>query len=346
MTATFDICIVGAGLAGSALASNLAAAGLRIALIEAGVCPGRGASAYSGGIVRAFDEDRVQAELALQGVRDWLGTAFPVDPVRRCGVFNVIGAESADRAAELIRDISAPDYPIELLGQAAARAVAPGLNLASDREVVIYEPLGGTVDVKLAARLMLSAARGSGAVVLEHATVERMRKIDRGVRLEARDFALECTVAVIAAGPWSSRWLGKSALVVKRIQLSIARAPGIEHCVVDQRRGGYAVPGSAGIVAAGSFDPPAVADPDQPGPPCAARRSQHLALLEQLTGSTAEPLGELVGLDAYTPDLLPRTGFDDADRAIYAFTGCSGRGAKYLPWLAKQAAGELIEAFG
>lgn len=343
MNARFDICILGAGLAGSALASSLAARGLDVAIFETGVCSGRGASAYSGGILRAFDEDPAQSELALRGVLDWLETPFPVDLIRPCGVFNVIAPSSADRAAELIRDISSKAYPISLLSARDARTMAPELDLGDDQTLVVFEPLGGVLDVKLAARLMLRSARESGTTVLEHATITGLQKTDRAIRLTGSGFEVECRVLVVAAGPWSSHWLPDAGLTAKRVQLSVFRMPGIDRCVVDQVRGGYVVPGQSGLIAVGSFDPPTVDDPDAPMPPCGERHRRHLDLLVQLTGRPPVELGAIVGLDAYTPHLLPRMGFEDPARAVYAFTGFSGRGAKYLPHLAKQAANELAE---
>ncbi|MBN8500270.1 MAG: FAD-binding oxidoreductase [Sphingomonadales bacterium] len=344
MTARFDICVLGAGLAGSALASSLAARGLRVAIFESNVCAGRGASAYSGGIIRAFDEDPAQSTLAIRGVHDWLTSRRSADLIRQCGVINIIEDARADRAAALVAELSSSSYPIKLLSGREAAALAPGLDLATDRAVAVFEPMGGVVDVKLAARLMLCAARDQDAVVLEHASIGNVRKIDRGIRLEGRGFAVECAVLAVAAGPWSPRWLADTEVVVRRIQLSVALASGIDRCLVDQMRAGYLVPGHAGTVAVGSFDPPIVEDPDQALEPCTGRHDRHFKLLRQLTGNPVSPLGEIIGLDAYTPSLLPRIGFTGPERTIFAFTGFSGRGAKYLPHVAELAAAELAES--
>ncbi|MGF2507693.1 hypothetical protein ACQUWY_18855, partial [Ralstonia pseudosolanacearum] len=48
------------------------------------------------------------------------------------------------------------------------------------------------------------------------------------------------------------------------------------------------------------------------------------------------------GYDAYTPDLLPIVGFtDDRSRVAVAF-GFSGRGAKYIPALMSDFAGDIV----
>ena len=344
MNPRFDICIVGAGLAGCTLASSLAARKLNVALFDTSACASRGASAYSGGIVRAFDEDPEQCELATRGVLDWRETPFPIELIRQCGVFNVMSESAAEFARGRIRDSSSKDYPVVLLSAREARAKAPELNLGGAGTAVVFEPLGGTVDVKLASRLMLRSARENGATVLEHAPMKALAKTDRGIRLEGNGFDAECRIAVIAAGPWSGRWLPDANLKIRRIQLSLARVQGLDRCVIDQVRGGYCVPSPSCMVAIGSFAPPSVEDPDAALPTCAARHHLHMGLLEGLTGQQGEALGDIVGLDAYTDDMLPRVGFEDLEHAIYAFTGFSGRGAKYLPYLAKQSANALAEA--
>ena len=344
----FDVAVVGGGLAGAASAYELSRHKLSVALLERKTCAAEGASAVSGGIVRVYDGDPELAALARGGAQHWaewrLGTPVPFEA---CGVVQILPEAEEDSAREIVGAVAGEGYPIELLSPAqASRRFAWFPAERRDSCLVLHEPRGGFGSPRFAARLYAEAARRNGVLVLEGLAASDIEPGAGTLSLALADGRLEARVVVIACGAWSSRWLPGAGLTARRIQLSLIAEPagGPGCCVVDDVGHGYFGRSLGGLAFIGSGAPPAVEDLADPLPPSPGRRARHLDFFEELTGLAPQPLGEVVGIDAYTADLRPLVGFAEADPRLFGFTGFSGRGAKYIPFVAERAAGQLAQA--
>lgn len=208
-----DVLVVGGGIVGLVAATELAGAGARVVLVDAGLNAGSTANAGSlhvqmqSRFIRLFPEHAPNVEAALplykQAAGEWAaleGKLGPIDLVRKGGLML---AESADQMAFLeakARREAAKGLDVEVLDRAALDRVAPwigpqivGAELCRDE---------GKLNPLLAnARLIefcrsLGVARVSGRV--DKLEVETGRIVARcgGATIEARE-------AVIAAA-WGS----------------------------------------------------------------------------------------------------------------------------------------------
>jgi glycine/D-amino acid oxidase-like deaminating enzyme len=342
-----DVVVAGAGIAGAAIAFQLTRRSLSVAVVERGGCAATGATAASGGIVRVYDRLPRLAELARAGVAYWnewsLGRPIPYE---RCGVVQLLPEARVDGALQLAREFGSADYPIEVLSRRDAACRFPWLQgTRGEPFVLLHEPRGGFCNPRLAAQLCLDAARRQGALVLERIALREIDEQEDEVAVELDDARICAKAVVVACGAWSTRWLRNAPLTPRRIQLTmVAGHPGLNGpCIIDDVSDAYLGRCHGGLAFAGSGNPPDLPDADAATPVCERRRARHLRFVAALTGEPPILLGDVVGVDAYTPDLLPLVGFAQDGSRLFRFTGFSGRGAKYIPALAATAADDIAQ---
>ncbi len=347
-----DIIVVGGGIVGATIAAMASDAGRRVMLLEAATCAGRGASAFSGGIIRLYDPDPVLRDFAHRAVtirRDHpIGRLFS-EAIRTTGVVYRDFAENAEALEEAMRPFREAGYPSHRL---AAGKIGALTGFAGDRDdtVDLFEPQGGHSDVRRASQVMAGVVRESGAV-LEHASVAALHARDDGGAdvVLANGAVLGCRVVVVATGGWASRLLPEAAVVAKTIPLArieIAAAPKMP--VIDIVEGTYAVPCGETVVGVGCGLRSGAPTPDGLPAPSRAHVADAEARLAALTGGRLDGrvIDVLPGFDSYAPDGRPVLGFVADGSPVYVASGFCGIGFKLAPAAAEQALAALSQRLG
>ncbi len=345
MAHQWDIIIIGAGLAGSALAANLSQCGLRILLVEATEPGNGGASARSRGMVRVYDPVPELMRYNLNGVREWrrLNQRWP-GLFCQCGLIYLLKEAHIPGVQAVLPTFSSPDYPIELISREQAAQLIPGLNIPQQAGV-LYEPLGGYIDPRLACQLLAHQARVQGTELLAGVQVTGVESHPNSISVHTTHQIFTGRLAVVAAGAHSRTLLSDLPVFSRSIALANlysqeAQAP--QTCLIDEYSGSYMRPGSASFVFAGGA---AQQDADEPSQ-LQHKQSAHsvnLALAQKMLPDTPLQLSNgWDGYDGYTTDFLPQIKLM-GERHLALFCGFSGRGAKYIPAAARQFSQQLQE---
>lgn len=364
---TFDVAVVGAGLAGAAIAHFCAQHGLRVALVEATTAGAGGATQHSRGIVRVYDPSEALMALGQRGTTFWRRWSLgEINPFRQCGVFYVAARASLPQIEQRLRSHDHESYPIRILSYEETGRMASGLSSGVyQNSVVLYEPLGGFVNPRLAAQLFAESARQKAATVVEGSMVRRVEETCDAAVVHTEAGALRARAVVVAAGAFTRRLLeavplssisgGDGAEYSARLTSSFVRsiplgcvhdpAAGIPaHCVIDESSGGYLRPESDVLAFVGGARQSDASDVDALPELACDQYERTAALAHRLLGAVhAQVIDMRSGYDAYTPDMLPIIGFaDDFPRIAVAF-GFSGRGAKYIPALMSDFARDVVD---
>lgn len=309
--------VVGAGLAGAAVASRLAARGWGIDLVDRGATPSGGASALHAGVFQPHvsRDDSLLSRLSRAGflysIREWPAAleSGPSPPLRHCGVLQLAdGPANEARVAATAAMLAYPCAYAEYVPRDAARALAS----AEVRIGGWWFPLAGCVQPAALVAAQLAASAGPPTLRLrrEVATLDRA-----GERWRARDAAgaiiAEAPVVVLANAHDAARLvdLGGDPLQRVRGQQSYLPTPPFAAPPVVVGGDGYVLPALDGVAVAG-----ATYDLDASSPyPDAESHAINLARAERmLPGSTlrVDPatLSGGVGFRGVATDRLPMVG--------------------------------------
>ncbi len=208
-----DVLIIGGGVAGTALAYELARAGVDVMLVERGEL-NREASGTNAGslhlqiaihqLAGALDtagaEDRLRDEtrLAVEGARLW----------QELGDVHVTGGLMVAETPEQLRLLhdkqrieAAAGLETQVLEGAELRALAPWLS----RAVIggTYCPEEGHVNPLIAAPLLARRAAEHGAVIRTHAGVREIEPLGGSFRVRTAAGTITAERVVNAAGAWA-----------------------------------------------------------------------------------------------------------------------------------------------
>jgi D-hydroxyproline dehydrogenase subunit beta len=254
---TADVAVVGAGIAGSAVARELAVRGVRVVLVDrAGVS--EGTTGRGEGNVLASDKDAgPELELTRHGlhVYDELEARLGEEArIRRKGAL-IVHPEAATWAAEPARleRLRAAGVVGELLDAGAVRAEEPALDgpllgaswFAGDLQCDPARIARALVREAVAAGAELRLGCAVGAIAVERGRV---------TGLDTAEGFVAAGVVVLAAGPWSASLAGAAGLPLplepRKGQLVRLRAPRpglIRHKVVDGSYLGSVASGDPGL---------------------------------------------------------------------------------------------------
>lgn len=352
--------VIGAGLAGSAVANRLLERGWRIDLIDAADGPAQGASGNHAGVLRALpsrDDNRLSRLTragALYGVRHLQGLQARGQPVRwaACGVLHLARDEKQQDKQRAV--VAALDDPPEVLrfvereeaSRLAGWPVAIGGWWFAGGAWVNPPSLCEANLHACAERLRTHYAR-------EVATLE-----DTGCEWIARDAdgceIARAPVAILAGGATITRIAQAAALpvIAARGQVSLLRAETGSAPEVMVCRGGYVSPAIDGLHAAGATF--SVDDDDTQ-----LREADHAEnlgkLAAMLPGFPAEVAGGRVGFRPASPDRLPivgpvpdlaqvhqgTLGTVARHRDLHAVSGFGARGLVWSALVAEMLASQL-----
>jgi sarcosine oxidase subunit beta len=349
---TCDVLVIGAGVAGCAVAYELAASGGRVIVAERGaVCSGSSAL-NAGGIRQQFSQE-TSIRAGMETVRRiaTFERDFGVDPAfRQAGyLFLHGGGEHQGALRRAVGVQNACGVPTQLVGPDGVAQLLPGINV-SDLGGGAYNPTDGYADPSAVVAGFARGARDRGAVILEQSPVTAMEV--RGTRVAAvvaGSRRIAPGVVVNAAGAWAP---GVAALYGSSLPITARRsdifvldrtpAPGgFLPLTIDLVTGHYLHSEGAGLVAglAESFeadDPPPEVGVDWNVLPTLVERLVHrLPVLE-----AARVTHGWAGFIEATPDDNPVVGWTHLDN-LYTVAGFSGHGMCLAPGLAPQVALEL-----
>ena len=243
-----DLIVIGAGIVGAACVEAAVAAGLRVALVEAGAIGG-GASAAAMGHLVAMDGDPHELALCAHSLRLWQRWAdWPESEYRRCGTLWIAREESELQGIGARIDVlAAAGVQAEAVDAAGLYALEPqlapgmrgGMHVPGD--AVAYPP-------RVAWRLVREAQQ-AGAKVFAGSRAETL--VDGGVRL-ADGRALSGPV-LVATGAALPQLLPELPMRARKGQLLVTErhAPLLRHQLIEM---GYAAAAHGSDAASVSFN--------------------------------------------------------------------------------------------
>ncbi|MDF9717613.1 FAD-dependent oxidoreductase [Nocardioides sp. ChNu-99] len=346
--------VVGAGLAGSATAWQLARRGEDVVLVErTEPANEHGSSHGSARIFRYGYPDPFYTGLVVRAREAWdeLEALAGQQLVAPSGSLDH-GAER--RPVELAARLAAAGVEHELLDPAAAAARWPGMVFDSP---VLWHPGAGVIDAETSVLAMARLAQEAGATVLTGWPVARVVRDGAGFRVVAETGAeLRADRVVVSAGGWLPDLLATlPASLARRVPpLQVRQEQAFHFPYRDAARPWptfihktpgiqvYGLPGgrdadfrgqkvaeyNGGRVVGSAAAADGVVDP--------VNRERVVAYVEQhLPGLVPEPYAETTCLFTNTPD--EDFVVDGAD-GITVVSPCSGHGAKFAPLIGRVAA--------
>lgn len=343
MTESFDIVIVGAGMAGASLAAALQGRA-RVLLLEAEDRPGYHSTGRSAAFwTESYGGAAIQPLTTASGafLRDG-GFLSPRGAL-------TIGRPGQEAEVEAFADRFARlGVRVELLGRAELEGAIPGLR--QGWTLGAWEPDCCDIDVAALHQHYLAAARSSGAETWTSARLAAAMEEKQGWRLVLADGReLYAAVLVDAAGAWADgvaelaglRALGISPLRRTMVQARVdpAASPQLP-LVLDITESFYFKPES-GRVWLSPHD-------ETPSPPCDAAPEEidvatAIARMEDVVDWQVERIEHRwAGLRSFAPDRLPVYGFDPAHPRFFWFAGQGGFGIQTAPAAAELGARLLL----
>jgi D-hydroxyproline dehydrogenase subunit beta len=199
--------VIGAGILGASVAARLAAAGLRVTLLDQDQ-PGRATSRWSFAWINSNDKGpRPYHDLNHAGIMAWAELAPDLDGDAWYRPVGHIELATADAAAELearVRRLTGWGYPARLAGQAEAAALEPALRVPADAAAAFFPGEGYLLTEPLIARLVAWAE--SHGAHLRTGEPGRVTGLEPGSAPPVRTAAGEALAAdevVCCAGRWT-----------------------------------------------------------------------------------------------------------------------------------------------
>lgn len=350
------IVIVGGGIIGAAIFQRLSRAwGREVVMIEKSR-PGQGATAFSGGIVRAFHLDPLLADQCAQGLqfyRDLAHASGGEFQIHRTGFLQLIDEAHHTAAREAFANLSG-QVALEWM---TADAAASRFKLASSQGLcaAVYEPEAGHVDPLSLARLLTHMGQRDGGIAMPGVELHGI-STHNGVTcgVETNLGHIVCEQVVVCTGAWTpelGRRLGVRtpfALRSKAIQINLvsreAQATAMP-AFVDLGSDAYGRPHGADAAFIGCPVDAWDIDPDIVSPPRADARTDALARARQRFAwlDNSQALGGYRRHDAYDATGRGVVAWADAPSGVLIAAGFSGNGVKLAP-AAAQAVTRHLQA--
>jgi len=347
---TYDAVIAGGGLIGASIALELAARGLRVAILDR-QDPGREASWAAAGMLSPAADlvdfpplaplSKASAAMYPSFIAEVENLSGSKTGYRMCGAveafFGIAAGQERDARVASIRSFG---LEAETVSIEKFRQFAPALSAGIEAAAVL--PTEAVVTPRDLMQAMLAACRNQRADIFPGCAVQRVRQrrgCVAGVETETGDIAAE--IVIIAAGSFSSLIPGLQGYAPTspvRGQMMALRHPGpaISYTLRSER--GYVVPRSDGLVVAGStlehtgFAKEVTTEGLQQILEAAIELASNLA--------SAQVRDTWSGLRPDTPDHLPILGGCEINGLIFA-TGHYRNGILLAPITAR-VIGELV----
>jgi D-arginine dehydrogenase len=343
MSESYEIAVIGAGMAGASLAAELAPYG-KVLLAEAEDQPGYHATGRSA----AFWEecyggpDVVPLTLASGTYLREHGMLSPR------GALYIGRAEDEPAIESFIQRFADSGVSIDRLGRAALERRIPGIR--ADWQHAVSEPACADIDVAGLHQHYLARARAGGVELRCRARLEAADREGEGWRLSfGRAGEARARVLVNAAGAWAdpvaamagARPLGIQPLRRTVAQLRTVPEPPVDLPLVLDISGAFYFKPEHGKLWLSPHD-------ETPCPACdAAPEELDVALaidrFEQVVDWRIEAVEhKWAGLRSFAPDRLPVYGFDSRAPDFFWFAGQGGFGIQTAPAAARLGAQLLL----
>lgn len=343
----FEVIVVGGGVIGACTAAILSELGIEVLLVESDTCAGRGASAFSGGIVRFYDSDPVMMQLnalANKVLRERnVGRVFEKS-IRRSGMLYRAPVGEFQRIKDSMAEFGHREDQWSFLSNSQLKKLTDFVPPDSGK-LDFFEKDGGFSDVRFATHSLAHLVRNA-AQVLEHTKVVSLGHIDNGVgEVQLQNGTkLYSRIVVVATGAWLAQLIDGLPVEARTIPLAVFEIGSpLSFPVIDIRECTYAVPLGQAIVGVGCSPRATARIPNKLPPVSKMHEADARSKLDALAGqeSSASLIGVLRGFDSYSPDNRPLLGFIGAESCVYAMSGFGGLGFKIAPAIAEIAASQI-----
>ncbi len=346
MTVTTEAVVIGGGVMGTSILYNLASRGVKGPVLLERDTLGSGSTGRSSGAIRMHYSTEINARLAWDSLKifqnfDEMVGGGDVGFVKT-GYMVFVPENSIEGFKQNIAMQQGVGIATRIVSKEEAHELAPAFHL-DDGEAFAWESESGHGDPSGTALAYSTRARKMGArVVLE--TPAQTVEVSNGrvVAVVTEKERYETPIAVVATGPWSSRFMGRLGidlpLVATRHEVFLLRRP-MDRLPFHPGGGGmsnliYFRPEGSDLTLVGNGNREEDADPDAYNPRVSmdyvedvwrrlAKRIPDIADAEFFTG--------YAGLYTTTPDLHPVMDKVDGIEGLYICTGFSGHGFKLSP---------------
>lgn len=343
MAETYDIAVIGAGMAGASLAAELAPHA-RVLLLEAEETPGYHTTGRSAAFwEQCYGGPRVVPLTLASG--NYLGEHRFLSP--RGALY--VGRHEDEPALDTFMDrFAGSGATIERLGRERLAALLPGLR--QEWTGAVWEPACADIDVAALHHHYLAAAARSGAILRARARVGSLSREGGGWGIVTeRGDRYQAGIVANAAGAWAdtvAQMAGARALGIQPLQRTVAQLrtdppPPPDLPLVLDISGRFYFKPEGGRLWLSPHD-------ETPVDPCDAA-PEELAVAEAIDRfETVVDWRVLAlerkwaGLRSFAPDRLPVYGFDARVEGLFWFAGQGGFGIQTAPAAARLGAQLLL----
>ncbi|SCX22969.1 N-methyltryptophan oxidase [Agrobacterium sp. DSM 25558] len=356
---TFDLVVIGGGVIGTGVAWFAIDCGARVALVERLEFGTGGATAVSGGILRAFDRDKTAAQAARHGMeifRNWKTLGLPGE-TGYCAAGSVYLLDNDSiQSARVIRDmLHSEPYPVEFVEAQRLNATFKWLK-GGAWGGAIYEMRGGYGSPRQTAKSLAEAALARGLEYFPAQAVARVEQNGDRLSVITDRSVIQGANVIVCGGAGTEGILARSGLALHLDQRIRPRAIGVpsfdgsqesvqlECSIVDEVNITYVRPlGGMRYMVGANLDR-WVDDPhSEPSLTCeqvsdGLERGGHVANCLDQAVST----GGVCGVDGYTASRKPVVGRVEGCNGLFVASGFSGGGYKVAPYVAAVIATEIV----
>lgn len=345
-TASFDVAVIGAGIAGASLACELSATH-RVVLLEREDQPGYHTTGRSAALFsQTYGPPAIRAlSRASAAFYDDPPEGFVSGPLLSPrGVMMIARADQTDMLDALASEVSGASG-MQRVSAAEARAMVPLLR-PGYAAAALYEERARDIDVHALHQGYLRRFRANGGEIRTNAEVLSLSRSSGSWLVETPQGVVQADVVVNAAGAWSdeiARIAGVTpvGLVPKRRTAMIVSAP--EGCdpspwpmAVDIAEEFYLKPDAGRLLlspADETASPPCDAQPEELDIAMCIDRIERAFDL-----SVRRIENKWAGLRSFVADKTPVAGFDPLAPGFFWLAGQGGYGIQSAPALARMAA--------
>lgn len=354
MTEHYQTIVVGGGIIGAAVFNELCARQRGEVLLIEKARIGQGATGWSGANLRVYHDDRILADMALEGSRyyqQFERHTGQAQLINRCGFLHFIYPHREEYARSEVERLAGL-IEIEWIPKEEAQSRFAHINwdgLAG----AVYERAAGFMDPVAVTNAWIDAGRARGGCAHEGVAFERLvteAGTIRGIRTNLGE--VSAARVVMCAGAWMEELTRTESLDVpdavfsKAVQLDTfagTHAVAERFAFADSVDGLYGRVTGCGTAYIGSSVPELHIDPSislAPGhSQMSATRELGKRRFPWLGG--ARPIGGLRRFDAYTDSGRGVIGASGRLRGLFWATGFSGGGFKLAPSVARRL-GDIV----
>ena len=345
MATTTEAVVIGGGVMGTSILYNLVTRGVKSPILLERDTLGSGSTGRSSGLIRMHYSTEINARLAWESFHIFKNFDEIVGGdvgFIKTGFMAIVGEDSIDGLEHNVGVQQAVGIETSIIDLKEARELAPAFDL-HEGEGFAWEPESGHGDPSGTAMAYSTRARELGAsVVLESPAQSVVIENGRVVAVETATERYDTPVAVVATGPWSSRFLGGIGVElpleatrheVFHLKRSLDAIP-FHPSGADMENLVYFRPEGSDLTLVGNGNAEDVVDPDtyNPRPTMDHLEDVWMRLAKRIPGiADAEYFTGYAGLYTSTPDLHPIIDRVDGIEGLYICTGFSGHGFKLAP---------------